>query len=175
MVQRAEQANIEVLTLNWADDEEQVLEAEVLCRTIQFIHDARQAGGSVLVHCAQGKSRSAATTVSYIAALEGISVDAALLRVKAQRRMAQPNKSFMRQLKAHDTAGLFLAAIHHDDAEPGRLCSHTAAGGPAEADTAQPAAPPVAAETQDAAVGEAEAESTPSPATNAGMPAPAGA
>lgn len=133
MVQKAEKAGIEFLTLNWVDDEEQDLAAEVLVEAIQFVHNARRAGGSVLVHCAQGKSRSASMTVSYIAALEGKSIDEALVKVKAQRRMAQPNRNFMTQLKAHEAAGLFASIIDNDDAgAPPSAASTNAEGAAAE-------------------------------------------
>ena len=58
------------------------------------------AAGSVLVHCASGRSRSAAIVVAYVAASRGITIAEALTLVKAGRRIAKPNDNFLRQLEA---------------------------------------------------------------------------
>ena len=57
------------------------------CRALlgacRFIHEARRAGDGVLVHCAQGKSRSATVVTAYVAALHALPVTEALARVQA--------------------------------------------------------------------------------------------
>ena len=69
------------------------------------IHDALvEDNKSVLVHCAQGKSRSATIAVAYLAkfgtdSTKGtLTVAESLKLVQSQRRMAEPNPSFMTQL-----------------------------------------------------------------------------
>lgn len=63
------------------------------------------AGMSALVHCAQGKSRSAAIAVAFVARQERIPVDVALERIRASRSMADPNPGFMAQLRDLDRNG----------------------------------------------------------------------
>lgn len=112
-VAAAEQEGITFLNLGWTDCEEQKIEADVLAEACRFVHAARREGKGVLVHCAQGKSRSAAVTTAYMAALHALPVAAALARVQEGRRMAEPNPSFARQLLALEQAGLF-ARLHEE-------------------------------------------------------------
>ena len=70
----------------------------VLLELLHEIHETLNKGQSVLVHCAQGKSRSATIAVAYISKFEGISVTEALRVIQAERAMAQPNLNFMQQL-----------------------------------------------------------------------------
>ena len=55
-------------------------------------------GNSCLIHCAQGKSRSVAIAITFIALAESISIDVALENVQKCRKMADPNPGFMDQL-----------------------------------------------------------------------------
>lgn len=50
---------------------------------------------------------------AYLAALYALPVAEALIRVQAGRRMAEPNRSFMRQLLALEKAGVF-ARLHNE-------------------------------------------------------------
>ena len=61
----------------------------------------------VLVHCAQGKSRSGTVSTAYVAAVGGLAVGPALALVQEGRRMAQPNSNFMAQLLAFERGGVF--------------------------------------------------------------------
>ena len=67
-------------------------------------HDALvEDNKSVLVHCAQGKSRSVTIAVAYLAKFgtdsKGtLTVAESLKLVQSQRRMAEPNHNFMTQL-----------------------------------------------------------------------------
>lgn len=53
--------------------------------------NARRNGSGIFVHCAQGKSRSAACVVAYTMTSLHLSVDDALAKVRTRRRMAEPN------------------------------------------------------------------------------------
>ena len=72
---------------------------EELEETVKFIYehlyDNQQ---SVLVHCAQGKSRSS-TVVAFIMVLKDVGFEDALVFVRKGRRMAEPNANFETHLK----------------------------------------------------------------------------
>ena len=69
MVASAKAGGAEFLELGWLDDERQVVSADDLSRAVRAVHAARQKGGSVVVHCAQGRSRSGTVSVAYVATL----------------------------------------------------------------------------------------------------------
>lgn len=71
----------------------------VLPRCVTFIQEGLQAGRGVLVHCFQGKSRSAAVIMGFLMHSEGLSFEGALARIRAARPRAQPNLSFCLQLR----------------------------------------------------------------------------
>lgn len=56
-------------------------------------------GGSVLVHCYHGVSRSAAIVAAYLMRAHKLSLDSALGRVRAHRPCASPNDGFLAQLR----------------------------------------------------------------------------
>ena len=64
-------------------------------------------GHSCLVHCAQGKSRSVAIAISFIALSENISIDNALQNVQRYRKMADPNPGFIDQLHSFERNDVF--------------------------------------------------------------------
>lgn len=95
-----EKNGVKFLDLGLLDMPEQKLAPEILEAAILFIHRALHVENkSVLVNCAQGKSRSAAIVVAYIMTFQSISYDDALAQVKVKRKMAQPNRGFAKQLK----------------------------------------------------------------------------
>ncbi|CAI9108347.1 OLC1v1007922C1 [Oldenlandia corymbosa var. corymbosa] len=71
---------------------------------VEFIDEAKKNGGSVLVHCAVGKSRSATTVIAYLMKKRGMSLSKALNRVQKKRPVASPNIGFMAQLRDLDKA-----------------------------------------------------------------------
>lgn len=67
----------------------------------QFIDDAIEGGGNVLIHCSYGVSRSATMVIAYLIS-KGIRYNKALQMVKDARPIAQPNKGFKKQLIVYD-------------------------------------------------------------------------
>eukprot|EP00123_Amoebidium_parasiticum_P009963 comp19808_c0_seq2/m.23792 comp19808_c0_seq2/g.23792 ORF comp19808_c0_seq2/g.23792 comp19808_c0_seq2/m.23792 type:complete len:218 (-) comp19808_c0_seq2:483-1136(-) len=63
-----------------------------------FIHQARAGGGTVLVHCIAGVSRSTTIVVAYMMAVTSLGWDQALTTVQASRSVASPNSGFRTQL-----------------------------------------------------------------------------
>jgi dual specificity phosphatase 12 len=70
----------------------------------EFIDNARDSGGRVLVHCFKGQSRSAAIVCAYLVDRLGMSLEEALSIVRSARPIAIPNSGFMRQLRALEEA-----------------------------------------------------------------------
>ncbi|CAN8258351.1 unnamed protein product [Cochlearia groenlandica] len=66
---------------------------------VDFIDEAKRQGGSVLVHCFIGKSRSVTIVVAYLMKKHGMSLSQALQHVKSRRPVANPNAGFIRQLQ----------------------------------------------------------------------------
>ncbi|XP_023337271.1 dual specificity protein phosphatase 9 [Eurytemora carolleeae] len=89
---------IEDLFIDLSDDLEQVLDFAELTRISERIQHYLELGSSVLVHCAQGKSRSAVVVVFHLRRILNISFEEALKRVKQARSMAEPNPNFINQL-----------------------------------------------------------------------------
>ncbi|XP_059357600.1 dual specificity protein phosphatase 19-like [Carassius carassius] len=68
----------------------------------QFIKEAGQQGGVVLVHCNAGVSRSASVVIGFLMSQENMSFDEAFSAVKTARPSIQPNPGFMKQLKKYN-------------------------------------------------------------------------
>ncbi|CAH8261563.1 unnamed protein product [Arabidopsis lyrata] len=66
---------------------------------VDFIDEAKRQGGSVLVHCFVGKSRSVTIVVAYLMKKHGMTLSQALQHVKSKRPVASPNAGFIRQLQ----------------------------------------------------------------------------
>ncbi|CAA7266113.1 unnamed protein product [Cyclocybe aegerita] len=74
---------------------------EAVCANIEGV---RRTGRSVLVHCQQGVSRSAAITIAYLIAYQSMSYDSALAFVRRRRACVRPNSGFVRALQEWETA-----------------------------------------------------------------------
>lgn len=72
---------------------------ECFLSAIQFIENALNNGGSVLVHCNAGRSRSASIILAYLMYRFNTSFEDALRHLKSRRSVVQPNPGFIRQLK----------------------------------------------------------------------------
>lgn len=74
---------------------------EAVCN---YIDKALKRGESVLVHCQQGVSRSAAVVIAYLIRNRGMSYDAAFAFLKRKRACIKPNPGFVKTLQEWDDA-----------------------------------------------------------------------
>lgn len=79
-----------------------------------FIDDALNGGGAVFVHCAMGKSRSAALCCAYLMWEYGKSLSEALAQICESRPVCGPNPGFLEQLDVYSD---MLKAGHEMEAE----------------------------------------------------------
>ncbi|XP_051765779.1 dual specificity protein phosphatase 26 isoform X6 [Ctenopharyngodon idella] len=68
----------------------------------EFIHRALSTGGTVLVHCAVGVSRSATLVLAYLMIRQNMTLVEAIKTVKDHRGVT-PNRGFLRQLSGLDS------------------------------------------------------------------------
>jgi len=71
--------------------------------TSEFIADAIEGGGKVLVHCIRGVSRSATIVSAYLITAYHIGHEEAVQKVREKRPIARPNYGFMMQLEMYAT------------------------------------------------------------------------
>lgn len=64
-----------------------------------FIREGTEGNNRILVHCIYGRSRSVSLVISYLMTHKNYSFQDALDLVKNQRPVANPNESFIKQLK----------------------------------------------------------------------------
>lgn len=96
------------LQLPWVDSIDQQLDPELLVQAVTFIHTARRQPHGVLVHCAQGKSRSSTCVLAYMLTVDpSLTVHTALEKLQLARKMAEPNPSFLKQLVRLHGEGFF--------------------------------------------------------------------
>ena len=69
-------------------------------QVIGFIKSAIAGGGTVLLHCFHGISRSASFALAYIMSQERQNLEASFEGLSAARHFVEPNRSFMRELRA---------------------------------------------------------------------------
>ncbi len=80
-------------------DKEPAAAAANIVDAARWVAQCLSAGHKVLVHCAQGKSRSSAVTLFYLMRSQRIPYDKAMRLLKAARPNAQPNSAFAMQLQ----------------------------------------------------------------------------
>jgi protein-tyrosine phosphatase len=68
----------------------------------EFINKCKLEGGTLLVHCKLGISRSASFVIAYLIKNNNLSVEKALNFVKQKRNQIKPNEGFMSQLKKYE-------------------------------------------------------------------------
>jgi protein-tyrosine phosphatase len=71
---------------------------QVLEPSYKFIYNAMGNGGTVLIHCRAGMSRSVSVSIYFLMKLKGWTYLQALNFIKSKRSIAQPNHGFARQL-----------------------------------------------------------------------------
>jgi len=88
------------LNIEGVEDEES--HSETLCSHLKdaglFIHQRRQEGKGVVVHCAAGISRSSTIVLFYLMQHEGMSLRGAFVHLKSKRRIVWPNCGLMKVL-----------------------------------------------------------------------------
>ena len=70
----------------------------ILDQAYAFIEDARRCGGSVLIHCSVGMSRSASLALAYLMISQKMTLYQAFVHTKTKRPVTAPNVGFMEQL-----------------------------------------------------------------------------
>ncbi|KAK6982643.1 dual specificity protein phosphatase 22-like isoform X2 [Biomphalaria glabrata] len=75
-------------------------------QVIKFIHKARLEGGSVLVHCLAGVSRSVTLTAAYIMTVTDLGWRDSLNAIRGARSVANPNFGFQKQLQNYENEHL---------------------------------------------------------------------
>lgn len=78
--------------------------AEHFAAALAFVRTARSAGGSTLIHCQMGKSRSVTVAAAILMQDAGIGWREALRRVRSARPRAAPNPGFLRELRRLEEA-----------------------------------------------------------------------
>ena len=69
----------------------------------QLIHQAIKTRKPILVHCAQGRSRSVTICAAYLISKHKMTAAQALAFIKSSRPMASPNVGFVEQLTNYET------------------------------------------------------------------------
>merc|ERR1719384_667861 len=66
---------------------------------VEFIREHMDNGGSLLVHCQEGRSRSCSMVVAYMIKYHNMRLDSALGTITARRSLVHPNRGFMEKLR----------------------------------------------------------------------------
>jgi protein-tyrosine phosphatase len=98
---------------------------EELNKIIEFIENTLNcnSNNNILIHCAQGISRSAAIAIAYIMWKQKISYQAAYEQVLAIRPIIQPNEGFIKQLKQWHANNYPINLNNNEENKIDSLCS----------------------------------------------------
>ena len=91
-------SGINYLTLNIRDNVSENIEC-LFFKCIDYINEAKEKNGRVLIHCYKGVSRSVSILISYLIYLNKWTYDEAFDFVQSKRSIANPNIGFYLQLK----------------------------------------------------------------------------
>jgi len=98
--------NVEYKLIEMIDHWEQdVIGTGHLQAAIDYMEEASMCGEPILVHCEAGRSRSVTFICAYLMKKHEWTVEQALAHVRGVRPIAEPNASFMLQLKIFEVAG----------------------------------------------------------------------
>ncbi|XP_066935196.1 dual specificity protein phosphatase 22-B-like [Clytia hemisphaerica] len=111
---------VDYIEVEWEDSLAFHIPEHEMKHVLRHIHSVRTNGGAVLVHCAQGKSRSTTAVVAYLMCLRKMSRDDAFKFVKERRKMAEPNATFMEFLRKFESSEL-LTTLSNEFSEIGSL------------------------------------------------------
>jgi atypical dual specificity phosphatase len=92
------QEQIKYLSFDFHDSSEEKID-NILASCVDFIEQAIEVGGKILIHCYQGKSRSVAICCAYLMVKYQLTMEHTLSLIRTVRPMAQPNRNFCNQLK----------------------------------------------------------------------------
>ena len=85
---------------------------------IEFIDQARQNDGCVMVHCAAGISRSTTIVLAYLMVREKMSLRDAYILVRGIRSVVRPNSGFVKQLLQFEHQTLGRNSVYVPDSLP---------------------------------------------------------
>lgn len=94
--------------------------SEALNEAMGIIDEVAAAGGKILVHCHEGRSRSVTVCLAYLITRNYIPLADALDFVKAHRPQAQPNPGFLKQLMALERSTLGTSSLRPQELPKGR-------------------------------------------------------
>ncbi|KAG0643747.1 protein-tyrosine phosphatase-like protein [Tuber brumale] len=87
------------------DDTEDTWLLDSLNAAMDYIERAMESGGIVLVHCQEGRSRSASVVIAFLMKHFRVSFEEAWGYVRRRRPVAGPNPGFVDQLKIWERRG----------------------------------------------------------------------
>jgi len=93
-----EENNITCLHLPMTDKNAFPIE-DYMEEATDFLDDVVKSKGTVLVHCQEGKSRSATMCIAYFIKFQGKTLNGALSMLTAKRPLVQPNKGFLGKIR----------------------------------------------------------------------------
>ena len=98
LCENLEFSGIHYLTLNIRDNVSENIEC-IFYKCINYIDEAKEKNGRILIHCYKGVSRSVSVLISYLIYLYKWTYDKAFDFVQSKRPIANPNIGFYLQLK----------------------------------------------------------------------------
>ncbi|KAH7961509.1 dual specificity protein phosphatase 19 [Rhipicephalus sanguineus] len=94
-----EDRGLAYLALELLDLPDFTLTRDTIDKMCDFVDEALSSGGSVLVHCNAGVSRSCALVLAFLILRRGMDLHEALEKTRTARPVVRPNEGFLRQLK----------------------------------------------------------------------------
>lgn len=78
---------------------------EIVYKLVLEMKRTKEEGGTVLVHCAAGMQRSAASVAMYLITINGFSTDEAISFIRTKRSIAfRPSANFERSIRAYEAS-----------------------------------------------------------------------